>query len=130
VARVLAPGGFFVTQQVDYHSFDDLYQMLGLAIPAEPDSWLPLALQQVGSAGLTAQTAIEGEVVQHFADLPGIVYYLKATQDDLGIPPPDAFRPALKRIFETEAAWPLPIRQRRFLMVASKPPGPAGPGRR
>jgi hypothetical protein len=36
----------------------------------EPDSWLPLALQQASSAGLTVQTAISGEEVQHFADLP------------------------------------------------------------
>jgi len=119
VARVLAPGGVFVTQQVDYHSSDDLYQMLGLAIPAEPDSWLPLALQQASSAGLNAQTAIAGEEVLHFADIPGIVYYLKVIFDDFGDLPPDSFRPALKRAFK-ETAWPLPIRERRFLMVAIK----------
>jgi SAM-dependent methyltransferase len=121
VARVLAPGGVFVTQQVDYHSSDDLYRMLGLAVPAEPDSWLPLALQQASSAGLTVQTAISGEEVQHFADLPGIVYYLKAIHDELGVLPPDSFRPALKRVFETDTAWSLPIRERRFLVVARKP---------
>jgi len=121
VARVLAPGGVFVTQQVDYHSNDDLYRVLGLAIPAEPDSWLPLALQQVSSAGLNTQTAVAGEGVRHFADLPGIVYYLKVIHGELGGLPPDSFRPALRRLFESDTAWPLPIRGRRFLVVARKP---------
>jgi hypothetical protein len=49
------------------------------------------------------------------------LYYLKAIHDELGIPSPDAFRPALERLFEADTAWPLPIRERRFLVVASKP---------
>ena len=38
VSRVLAPGGSFVTQQVDYHDNEDLAQILGIETPEEPDS--------------------------------------------------------------------------------------------
>jgi SAM-dependent methyltransferase len=40
VSRVLAPGGTFVTQQVDYHDNDDLARILGMETPEEPDSWI------------------------------------------------------------------------------------------
>ena len=40
LCRVLAAGGTFVTQQVDYHDNDDLAQMLGIEMPEEPDSWI------------------------------------------------------------------------------------------
>ena len=33
VARVLAPGGTFITQQVDYHSYDEVRRLLGLEPP-------------------------------------------------------------------------------------------------
>jgi hypothetical protein len=39
VARVLTAGGRFVTQQVDYHCYDDLYWLLGPDPPARPASW-------------------------------------------------------------------------------------------
>jgi SAM-dependent methyltransferase len=42
VSRVLSPGGTFITQQVDFHSYDDLYELLGLDAPKQPESWLRL----------------------------------------------------------------------------------------
>jgi SAM-dependent methyltransferase len=51
VARVLAPGGTFITQQVDHHSYDDLHALLGLPAPPQPGSWLPLARRQVQDLG-------------------------------------------------------------------------------
>ena len=50
VNRVLSPGGVFITQQVDFHSYDDLYRLMGLAVPEQPDSWLPLAARQMHDA--------------------------------------------------------------------------------
>ncbi len=34
--RVLVPGGFLITQQVDYHNSDDLFSLLGLEPPDRP----------------------------------------------------------------------------------------------
>ena len=58
VSRVLAPGGTFITEQVDFHSYDGLCTLAGLDVPQEPDSWLPLARQQVQDAGLAVAAAI------------------------------------------------------------------------
>src|SRR6516165_4903298 len=57
VSRVLAPGGRFVTQQVDYHDNDDLARILAVETPQEPDSWLGLAERQVTEAGLVIEEA-------------------------------------------------------------------------
>jgi hypothetical protein len=37
VSRVLAPGGAFVSQ-VDTHTYDGLYDALGLPVPEQPAS--------------------------------------------------------------------------------------------
>jgi SAM-dependent methyltransferase len=57
LSRVLAPGGTFVTRQVDYHDHDDLAQMLRIEMPEEPDSWIGLAERQVTEAGLVIEEA-------------------------------------------------------------------------
>jgi SAM-dependent methyltransferase len=61
VSRVLAPGGTFVTQQVDYHDNDDLAQVLGIETPEEPDSWIGLAERQVTEAGLVIEEAARAD---------------------------------------------------------------------
>jgi hypothetical protein len=76
--RVLAPGGTFVTQQVDYHDHDDLAQMLGIEMPEEPDSWMGLAERQVTEAGLVIEEAARADERIQFNDIAAIVYYLKA----------------------------------------------------
>src|SRR5215813_11691547 len=38
VSRVLASGGTFITQQADFHSYDDLYRLLGLEVSDQRDS--------------------------------------------------------------------------------------------
>ena len=58
---MFSPGDAFITQPVDFHSYDDLHRLLGLAVPEQPDSWLPLARQQIRDAGLTVETGISGE---------------------------------------------------------------------
>jgi len=119
VSRVLAPGGTFVTQQVDNHSDDDLYRLLGLQPPDAPDSWLPLATRQLTEAGLTVRTATSGAEVQYFNDIGAVVYYLKVISWAIPEYSLDAFRPQLRAAFETPARWPLPVRHKRFLVVAA-----------
>ena len=120
VSRVLATGGTFITQQVDFHGYDDLYRLLGLAVPAQPDSWLPLARQQVRDAGLTVQAAVRGEERHEFRDVGALVYYLRVVSWAVPEYSLDACRPALRAAHEASELWPASFRQRHFLLVAAK----------
>jgi SAM-dependent methyltransferase len=120
VARVLAPGGRFVTQQVDYHSDDDLLRLLGIAVPEQPDSWLPLAERQVVAAGLTIAAARRAVETQLFADVSAVVYYLRIVSWIIDGQHPEAFRPQLRQAHD-QASWPLPVRRPHFLLAAAKP---------
>jgi SAM-dependent methyltransferase len=123
VSRVLAPGGTFITQQVDMHSYDDLYRLLGLPVPDQPETWLPLARRQLRDAGLALQVARAGEERQHFRDVAGIVYYLRVVSWAIPEYTLDRCAGRLRELHETPGAWPVTARQRRFLVVAAKPPG-------
>ena len=121
VSRVLAPGGTFITQQVDFHSYDDLCKLVGLDVPQQPDSWLPLARQQVTDAGLAVQTAVCGEERREFHDVAAVVYYLRVVGWAIPQFSLEACAPQLRTAHDTPAMWPVPVRQRRFLLVATKP---------
>ncbi len=122
VSRVLAPGGTFVTQQVDFHSYDDLYRLLGLDIPDQPDGWLPLARQQVQQAGLVIDKTVLGEERHHFHDVGGVVYYLSLVPWAVPQFSLQAFRDQLRAAWQRADLWPFTIRQRRFLLIAVKGP--------
>jgi SAM-dependent methyltransferase len=121
VSRVLAPGGTFVTQQVDTRTYDDLYHGLGLAVPEQPASWLPLAQRQLRRAGLTIRRAEAGEELQRFADVAAVVYYLRLVVWAVPGFTVERFAGRLRELHDTPAAWPVTVRQRRFLVVATKP---------
>lgn len=63
VSRALAPGGTFVTQQVDYRDNDDLARLLGIETPEEPESWISLAERQAAGAGLVIDEAVRGDLL-------------------------------------------------------------------
>jgi SAM-dependent methyltransferase len=123
VSRVLAPGGTFITQQVDTHSYDDLYRLLDLPVPDQPESWLPLAQRQLRDAGLTVQAARAGEEREHLGDVAAVVYYLRVISWAIPEFTVDRCAGRLRELHETAGAWPATVRQRRFLVVAAKPPG-------
>jgi SAM-dependent methyltransferase len=122
VRRVLSPGGTFITQQVDFHSDDALYRLLGLEVPQQPDSWLPLARQQVQDAGLTVQAAVRGEECHDLQDVGAVVYYLRIVSWAIPQFTLDAYLDQLRAAHETPELWPVRLRQRRFLLIAAKPP--------
>lgn len=119
VSRVLAPGGTFVTQQVDYHDNDDLAQMLGIELPQEPDSWIGLAERQVAEAGLVIDEAARADERTYFDDIAAVVYYLKAVR--WSIPRYNPGKHRLRALHEDASVWPVMTRGPRFLLVASKP---------
>jgi len=77
VARVLAPGGRFLTQQVDGESLADL---LGLfrAMPPVPEAKLDHFVGDATRAGLTIERAEQWWGNSTFSDIGALVYYLKA----------------------------------------------------
>jgi SAM-dependent methyltransferase len=121
LSRVLAPGGTFITQQVDLHSNDDLYELLGLDVPEQPESWLPVACEQVTNAGLTVRQAVRGEERTEFHDVAGVIYYLRVVSWAIPQYSLDACLPSLRAAHEDAGRWPVILPQRRFLLVANKP---------
>lgn len=119
VARVLAPGGTFITQQVDFHSYDDLYPIVGLDVPERPESWLPLAVRQLREAGLTVQAAVRAAERHELRDIGALVYYLRAVSWAIPEFSLEACGPALRAAHQTPGIWPVPFRQRHFLLIAS-----------
>jgi SAM-dependent methyltransferase len=123
VARILAPGGHFVTQQVDLHWADDFRSALGLPVDSRAaDSWLPLARQQLRAAGLVVQRAGAAAGELSFTDIGALAYYLLNAvvwiAPEAGLP---ASRAALEQLHERMRDAPFTAREPRFLLVARKP---------
>jgi hypothetical protein len=121
ISRVLAAGGTFITQQVDLHSYDDLYELLGLDVPQQPASWLPFAQQQVTDAGLTVHQSLRGEERTRFHDVAGVIYFLRVVSWAIPEFSLDTCMARLRAAHERPGAWPHAVRERRFLLVARKP---------
>ncbi|HZU73554.1 MAG TPA: hypothetical protein VE990_12360 [Acidimicrobiales bacterium] len=121
VFRVLAPGGLFVTQQVDHHSYDDLYAALELDPPADPESWLSLAGAQVSEVGFQVIVGQRGEEHQAFADVGALIWYLRAVPWIMPEFHHVEFRGILQRLHVMMRRSPVVVRQRRFLLIARKP---------
>jgi len=77
VARILAPGGTFLTQQVHGLWAYDLVAAFG-AKPQWPDSTVEKYVPQLVAAGLTITNTQEWSGQLSFTDVGAIVYYLKA----------------------------------------------------
>jgi SAM-dependent methyltransferase len=121
VSRVLAPGGTFVTQQVDYHDNDDLARILGIETPEEPDSWIGLAERQVTDAGLVIEEAGRADQRISFDDVAAVIYYLKAVSWSIPGYRLEKYRDRLRALHEDASAWPVVTSGHRFLLVASQP---------
>ena len=77
VARMLAPGGTFLTQQIHGLWAYDLIAVFD-ARPQWPDSTLEKYVPQIKAAGLTIVNTQEWSGRLSFTDVGAIVYYLKA----------------------------------------------------
>ena len=121
VSRVLAPGGTFVTQQVDCHDTDDLAQLIGIETRAEPESWIGLAERQVAEAGLGIEEAARAGQRIRFDDIAAVVFYLNAISWSIPEYSLEKYRDRLRALYEDASAWPVMTSGHRFLLVASKP---------
>jgi SAM-dependent methyltransferase len=121
VARVLRPGGVFLTQQVggDYREF---YKALDLTAPPGSGWNLGLAISQLEGVGLQIRESAEGSAATTFSDIGAFAWYLKAIPwviDGFSIETHRFHLTRLHRRFLAEG--PITIRQPAFWVEAIKP---------
>jgi hypothetical protein len=75
----------------------------------------------VEDAGLAVGTAVGGEQRLEFHDVAAVVYYLRVTGWAIPHYSLDACAARLRAAHETPQMWPVPVRQRHFLLIATKP---------
>jgi SAM-dependent methyltransferase len=121
IARVLRPGGVFLTQQVDGRSHADLLGWFGTE-PHWPLVTLDRLAAALARAGLDIQLARSWWGTISFFDVGALVYYLKAIPWEVPDFSVDRFRPELlglqRRLEETGA---LRFDEGRFVIRARKP---------
>ena len=121
VARVLAPGGVFLTQQVDGRSHADLLGWFGTE-PHWPDVTVDRLAGDLVRAGLDIELARSWRGTISFLDVGALVYYLKAIPWEVPDFSVDRFRRELlglqRRLDETGA---LRFDEGRFVLRARKP---------
>ncbi len=80
VARVLAPGGVFLTEQSGSAEIPEVYRLLGVDSPPDPNPpWnLGLATEQIIAAGLTLLGGAEATFAMTFHDVGALAWYLRA----------------------------------------------------
>lgn len=119
VARVLRPGGWFVTEQTEGHHLDDLAALFGGG-HAYPPVTLPGLRREAEGAGLTVER-IEGWHGRiRFAGVDALLGYLRRTPWQL----PEDF--SIERYADTlmdlhEREEPLVFTARRCLLIANRP---------
>jgi hypothetical protein len=124
VARVLAPNGTFVTQQVDNANLDDLYALLERDRAPSAPSWLPLAVEQIAEAGLEITDARAGIETYRFSDVGALAWYVAAVgplHAEWATFTIAAYHDALVRLdARARAGTPLELRQRRLIVQARR----------
>lgn len=111
VARVLAPGGRFLTQQAS-SSTDQFHALLDLRPPSRPAFDLDLLIAQAVRAGLTVEDAEIGSETLRFADVGALAWYLRMVP--WAVPGFDIT--AHRHALESAAKRDLVVRQERFLL--------------
>lgn len=128
VARMLSPGGTFLTQQVHWMWAHDLLAVSG-ARPPRPETTLEVTLAAIEAAGLVIVTAEEWSGELAFTDVGAVVYYLKAVpwlmpgSVDCHTPP----RRASRRRSVTANTLQTARQRRCVIVVPSRPFIPIGP---
>lgn len=133
IARVLTPGGAFLTQQTG-GDYDEFYDALALAQPERSGrEWtLVLASEQLRGAGLQVVDGAEGKEETTFADVGALAWYLRAIPWIVAGFSIESHRPHLRRLHERiDSQGPIILRQPTFWLKAVKPDSPPpGPPQR
>lgn len=123
VARILVPGGWFITQQVDAGNDLEYRALFGIESPElDPNtrwaSWLPGQLER---AGLRVVEHASAPLVQVIRDVGALAWNLNAIPWIVPGFSIDKYRPRLHEIQERiDREGPIPVRQSRFWVRAQK----------
>jgi SAM-dependent methyltransferase len=121
VARILGPGGTFLTQQVHGMWAWDLQAVFG-ATPQWPDATPEKYVPQLRAAGLEIVTVNEWEGKLRFTDVGAIVYFLKAVPWNV---PGFSVETHQRELFalqdRLDAGEPLAFAAKLYLIEAHKP---------
>jgi len=121
VARIVSPGGVFLTQQVHGRWAWDLLEAFGVE-PAWPDATAEKYVPLLEAAGLTVVTLEEWEGRLVFSDVGAIVYYLKATSWEVpGFTVKTHLHNLLALQERVEAGGELSFYAAKYLIEATKP---------
>lgn len=121
VARVLAPGGVLLTQQVGSGELIELHELLG-STPADLDITRERFAREAEDAGLTVESGESSDGHYRFVDVAALVAYLRCVPwevpDDFGV---DQYADALLALHDQADGGEIRLRRRRFWLRARKP---------
>lgn len=122
VARVLTPGGSFITQQTG-GNYDPFYDALGLPRPIRGREWnLALATTEVQAAGIDVLDSAEGNEETSYSDIGAIAWYLCAVPWAVAGFSLRSLRPNLRRLHERiRVDGQIVIQQPSFWLKGVKP---------
>ncbi|MGO1910010.1 MAG: class I SAM-dependent methyltransferase, partial [Brevibacterium linens] len=118
VARVLSPGGLFLTQQVDGTEAQEFRDLFGGGV-GDLRQQLEPCISDVESQGLAIEAARKWQGTMRFTDVEAVIEYLAYIPWDV---PGFSVRSnlhVLRRL--AESSEPITVTQKRFLIVARKP---------
>lgn len=115
VARVLAPGGRFLTQQVDGYDAPEIHEWFGDDF-RYPDVTADAYAVGLRDAGMRIDRVDEWSGYMRFADATALVTYLALVPWDA---PGFSVEAHEQRLLDLEAAAPIAVTQRRFRIYAT-----------
>lgn len=118
VARILKPGGVFLTQQVDGRSMTDLASMFGRK-PSHPQVTLAVCGAEVEQAGLAIEFAEESMGRIRFADVGAFVYFAHAAPWEA--PPDFSVERYAAQLLEMHTRGRLSFDMGHFVIQARRP---------
>lgn len=116
IARVLAPGGRLLTQQVDGRDAPELREWFG-GESQYPHVQAENYVKALQSAGLQVDVVDEWAGMMRFSDVPALVTYLGFVPWDV---PDFTVAKHAEKLRSLAAAVPISVTQRRFRIYASK----------
>ena len=120
IARILKPGGYFITQQVAANNWEDLRKEFN-APTKWPDRLPDVVSKELQDCGIRIERleSWEGEII--FKDVGALVFMLKAvpwTVDNFSV---EAYRPVLQRLKQRIVEnGKLMFTDRKYLVIAKK----------
>lgn len=117
IARVLAPGGRLLTQQVDGHDAEEIHEWFDEAFEY-PHVTARRYCEELAAAGLRIDVVDEWRGTMEFEDAKALVTYLALVPWDAPHFTVDAHA---KKLAALEANRPIRVTQRRFRVYATKP---------